>query len=105
MRLDSPIVGYPAWLGGSLTRGQLVGLANLGKPRRRVGVAYSSIALRRMALGLTQRRVADRLGVSVDCVRLVERRLPHMRGDRRNVAMRARLNDLYLSIERGRVEA
>ena len=105
MRLDSPVVAFPAWLGGCLTRGQLVGLGNSDKPRRRAGVAYSTIALRRMALGLTQARVADRLGTSVDSVKLVERRPPHMRGDKRNVAMRARMNDLYLSIERGRVKA
>lgn len=100
---DSAVVAFPAWMGGTLPRGHLIGLAQAGKPRARAGVAYSAIARRRMALGLTQIAVAGRLGVSVDRIKLVERRPAHMRGDKRNVAMRSRMNDLYLSIERGRV--
>lgn len=105
MRLDSPVVAYPAWLGGSLTRGQRVGLAQSGKPRVRAGVAVSAIQARRCAVGLTRQAVADRLGVDLDAVKRVETRPPHMRGDRRNVQLRSRMNDLYLSIERGRVKA
>lgn len=105
MRLDSPIVAFPAWLGGSLTRGQRVGLAQAGKPRLRAGVAVSAMQSRRFGVGLTRQAVADRLGVELHAVKRVEIRPPHMRGDRRNVALRARMNDLYLSIERGRVKA
>ena len=105
MRLDSPVVAFPSWLAGSLTRGQRIGLSQAGKPRVRSDVDVSAIQRRRVAVGLTRQAVANRLGVHIDAVTRVERRPKHMRGDRRSVALRARMNDLYLSIERGRVKA
>jgi hypothetical protein len=102
MRLDSPVVAFPAWLGGSLTPHQRGALKRTGKPRPRATVNPSAIQARRYRLGLTRQAVADRLGVELHAIKRVERRPPHMRGDKRSVALRARMNDLYLSVERGR---
>lgn len=105
MRLDSAVVAFPAWLGGSLPRGHASGVARVGLPRLRADQHGNRLIERRVAVGLTRQRVADRLGVDVDAVKRVERRPAHSRGDVRSVKLRARMNDLYLSIERGRVKS
>jgi transcriptional regulator len=63
----------------------------------------SPVMRRRVALGLTQAQVADHLGVCRETVSRVERRAQYTsRRDARVLRLRARLNDFYLSVERGK---
>lgn len=104
MRLDSLIVAYPSWMGGKLPPCRLRGNAKGGRPAVRSDALLTTVARRRVALGLTQAQVADHLGVCRATVSRVERRAPYKaRRDVRILRLRARLNDFYLAVERGRV--
>ena len=104
MRLDSPVVAFPAWLGGRLPKSRLQGNAREGVPLSRGPVAPGSVRERRLKLGLTLAAVADLLGIHEQTLRRLEARFSR-RGERVDVRVRrvrARVNDLYLSIERER---
>lgn len=105
MRLDSPVVAFPSWLGGALPRARVEGNARLGRPLSRIPVVPGSLRARRMALGLTLAAVADRIGISEATVRRIEARKPFARADARVVRNRGRMTDLYRSLERERVAA
>ena len=105
MRLDSAIVAYVPWLGGTLPRAHRSGVTRTGVPRLLLSQVGNRMIERRVAVGLTRQRVADRLGVDIDAVKRVERRAPHTRGDCRSVALRERMRSLYRSIETGKVKA
>ena len=104
MRLDSPVVAFPAWLGGALPVSRRQANTRTGVPVAR-DIVPGSIAQRRVALGLTQAEVAGRLGICRQTLQRLEKRPRHQRGARVEVVrLRGRVNDLYLSIERGRVK-
>ncbi len=100
MRLDSPVVAFPAWLAPSRPARCAGGLAKSGRPQ--APSSGSWLAQRRVALGLTQRAVADRLGICRETVARVENRPRYSRADARVTRSRARMNDLYLRLERAR---
>lgn len=102
MRLDSPVVAFPSWVGvGSLPLGRRSGEARKGKPCLRVDNADSRLTQRRCALGLTQEWVAAHLGVHSRTIWRLERRKPYARVDVRVRRLRARVTALYRYIERG----
>ena len=104
MRLDSAIVAYPSWMGGKLPPCRLRGNAKGGRPAVRSDAELTTVARRRVSLGLTQAQVADHLGVCRESVSRVERRAPYTsRRDVRVLRLRARLNEFYLAVERGKV--
>ena len=101
MRLDSPVVAYPAWLGGRLPPCRARGNAKGGRPVVRGDAPLSRLAARRVAVGLTQADVAERLGVCRATVSRVETRPLYVaRRDARITRLRSRLNALYLALER-----
>jgi hypothetical protein len=105
MRLDSLVVAFPAWA-GVLPASRRQANTREGVPVARRQFAEGSVGARRLALGLTQQWVADRLGIARCTVQRLEARPAHVRGVRSDVtALRARVNALYRSLERGRVES
>ena len=103
MRLDSPVVAFPVWLGGGLPVSRRQAITRTGKPVAR-DLVPGSLAARRVALGLTQERVAERLGICRQTLQRLERRAAYERGARPEVArLRHRVTDLYYAIERGSV--
>jgi Helix-turn-helix len=102
MRLDALIVAFPQWA-GTLPRPRVLGLAREGKPIKRRPAAPGSILARRLALGLTQVAVADRLGIHRETLIRLEQRPRYERGVRSDVIrLRQRVTDLYLALERER---
>ena len=101
MRLDSLVVSFPAWLLPALPVSDVRGNARGGRPLARDGVPLSLLARRRIALGLTQHQVAERLGIARETVSRLENRVAYRsRKDLRVERSRARLNALYLRLER-----
>jgi hypothetical protein len=99
MRLDSPVVAFPASMLNALMRGERHPALKVRKVRRKSCLAYSALAERRMALGLTQVCVAERLRVDVCAVKRVERRPGGRRLREQSVLLRERMVALYVSLE------
>lgn len=104
MQLSSHVVAFLAWMGaGTLPRTRVEGNAREGKPVARRPALPGSVLARRLALGLTQQRVADLLGIHEHTLRRLEGRRPYSRGVRSDVTrLRSRVNALYLALERER---
>jgi hypothetical protein len=102
MRLDALAAAFPAWA-GTLPPSRRQANTREGVPVARRPVEPGTVLSRRLALGLTQAQVADRLGVARHTIQRLEARPLHQRGVRADVRrFRARLNEFYLALERKR---